>query len=148
MDGSGLNHISLVQGLSDNYIRRRASKGAENWKTMANAFDSIAKMAGTAGETKAYNEPRYEKPTDIHVISNSFDNSQEVLLIGTGALIEVTMSTVGTTARTIHIRLQGTIHPGRTAKNHCVTTVQAPIISQNPHNTKKVKVSINMQHNR
>ena len=24
MDGSGLNHISLVQGLSDNYIRWRA----------------------------------------------------------------------------------------------------------------------------
>ena len=29
MDGSGLNHISLVQGLSDNYIRQRASKEAE-----------------------------------------------------------------------------------------------------------------------
>ena len=31
MDGSGINRISLVQGLSDNYIRRRAFKDAENW---------------------------------------------------------------------------------------------------------------------
>ena len=77
MDGSGLNHICLVQGLSDNYIRRRASKDAENWKTMANAFDSIAKIGRTAGKTKPYNEPRYEKPTDINAISNSFNNSQK-----------------------------------------------------------------------
>ena len=26
MDGSGLNHISLEEGLSDNYVRRRVSK--------------------------------------------------------------------------------------------------------------------------
>ena len=45
MDSSGLNHISLVQGLSDNYIRWIASKDAENWKTMADAFDSFAKIA-------------------------------------------------------------------------------------------------------
>ena len=44
MDSSGLNHISLVKGLSDNYIRCRASKDAENLKTMANAFDSIAQV--------------------------------------------------------------------------------------------------------
>ena len=30
MDGSGLNCISLVQGLSYNYVRQRASKEAEN----------------------------------------------------------------------------------------------------------------------
>ena len=30
MDGTGLNHISLVQSLSDNCIRQRASKDAEN----------------------------------------------------------------------------------------------------------------------
>ena len=59
MDGSGLNHISLVQGLSDHYVRRRASKDAENWKTMADAFNSIAKIARTAGKIKAHNEPRY-----------------------------------------------------------------------------------------
>ena len=76
MVGSGLNHISLVQGLSDNYVRRRASKDAENWKTMMNAFDSIAKIARTAGKTKAYNEPGCEKPTDIHAISNSYNYSQ------------------------------------------------------------------------
>ena len=29
MDSSGLNHISLVQGLSNSYVRRRASKEAE-----------------------------------------------------------------------------------------------------------------------
>ena len=76
MDGSGLNHISLVQGLSDYYIRRRASKDAENQKTMADAFDSIAKIVRTAGKTKAYNKPRYEKPTDIHAISHNINDSQ------------------------------------------------------------------------
>ena len=76
MDGSGLNHISLVQGLSDNYIRQRASKDAENWKTMADAFDSIAQIVRMAGKTKAYNEPRYEKSTDIHAISHHSNNSQ------------------------------------------------------------------------
>ena len=75
MDGSGLNHISLVQGLSDNYIRRRASKEAENWKTLADAFDSFVKKVKTAGKTKAYNEPRDEKPTDIHATSNSYNKS-------------------------------------------------------------------------
>ena len=62
MDHGGLNHISLVQGLSDNYIRRRASKDAENWKTLADVFESIAKIVRTAGKIKACNEPRYEKP--------------------------------------------------------------------------------------
>ena len=109
MDGSGLNHISLVQGLSDNCTRQRASKDAENWKTMADAFDSIAKIVRTAGETKAYNEPRYEKSTDIHAISHNPNNSQRGSFSRTGAHIEVTMAAiVGTTARIIHIRLQGT----------------------------------------
>ena len=45
MDGSGLNHISFIQGLSDNYVRQRASKEAETWKTMADAFDSITEIA-------------------------------------------------------------------------------------------------------
>ena len=76
MDGSEINHISLVQGLSDHYIRRRASKDAENWKTMVDAFDSIAKIVRTAGKTKACNEPRYEEPTDIHAISHNYNNSQ------------------------------------------------------------------------
>ena len=130
MDGSGLNHISLEQGLNDNYIRRRASKDAENWKTMVDAFDSIAKIAITAGKTKAYNEPRYEKPTEIHAISNSSNKS-----------IKITMSAVGTTARTIH--------PGKTAAmNQCVTTVQVPIASLNAHNIKKIRISINAKHNR
>ena len=75
MDSSGLNHISLVQGLSDNYISRRASKDAENWQPIMDAFDSIAKIVRTAGKTKANNKLRYEKPTDIHAISNSYNNS-------------------------------------------------------------------------
>ena len=62
--------------LSDNYVSRRASNNAENWKTMADAFDSIVKIARIVGKTKAYNEPKYEKPTYIHAISNSFNNSQ------------------------------------------------------------------------
>ena len=41
--------------------------------------------------------------------------AKEVLSVGTRALIEVTMVAIGTTARTIHIRLQRTIHPGKTA---------------------------------
>ena len=40
IDGSGLNHISLVQGLSENYIRR-ASKDVENWKTMVDALTPL-----------------------------------------------------------------------------------------------------------
>ena len=76
MDGSGLNYIPLVQGLSANYIRKRTFKDAENLKTMVDAFDFIVKIVRTAGKTKAYNEPRYEKPTDIHAISNNSNNSQ------------------------------------------------------------------------
>ena len=75
MDGSGLNHISLVKGLSDNYVRRRASKEAENWRMMADAFDTITKIAKMAGKTKAYNEPRYEVSTDANIISHH-TNSQ------------------------------------------------------------------------
>ena len=67
---------------------------------------------------------------------------KEVLLIGTRALIEVTMTMLGTTARTIHIRLLGAIQPGReAARNQCVANVQVPIISLNVHNTKKIKLS-------
>ena len=45
---------------------------------------------------------------------------KEVLLTGTGAPLKITMSAVGTTAKTIH--------PGRIAtKNQCVTTVWVPI---------------------
>ena len=76
MDGSGRNHISLVQGLSDHYIRRRASKDAENWKTMEDAFNSITKIARTAGKTKACNKSRYKKPTDINAINHNYNNSQ------------------------------------------------------------------------
>ena len=67
MGGSGLNHISLVQGLSHSYVRR-ASQQAENWRMMADTFDSITKIAKMAGKTKAYNEPRYDVSTGINVI--------------------------------------------------------------------------------
>ena len=77
MDGSGLNHISLVQGLSDNYIKLRASKDAENWKTMAGVFYLMAQIARMAGNTKAYNKSRYDKPTGIHAISNNSNSSQK-----------------------------------------------------------------------
>ena len=70
MDGSGLNHMSLLQGLSNNYVRQRTSREAENWKTMADAFDSIAKIARMAGKTKAYSEPRYVTSTDMHATSH------------------------------------------------------------------------------
>ena len=76
MDGSGFNHISLMQGLSDNYVRWRASKEAKKWKAMADAFDSITKIARMAGKTKAYNEARYEKSTDISAISHHTDSQR------------------------------------------------------------------------
>ena len=66
---------------------------------------------------------------------------KEVLLTGTEAPIKITMSAVGTTARTTH--------PGKTAtKNQCVTTVRVSITSLNAHNIKKIRISINAQHNR
>ena len=43
---------------------------------MADAFDSITQIARMAGKTKAYNESRYEKPTDIHAISDHYNISQ------------------------------------------------------------------------
>ena len=91
MDSSRLNHISLVQGLNDNYIRWRASKDAENWKTMADVFYSIAQIARVAGKTKVYNEPMYKKSTDIHAISHNSNNSQRGSFSRLGALIGVTM---------------------------------------------------------
>ena len=75
MDGSGLIHILLVQGLNDHNIRRRASKDAENSKTMADTFDSITKIARTAGKMIACNEPRYEGSTDIYAINHSYNNN-------------------------------------------------------------------------
>ena len=61
---------------------------------------------------------------------------KEVLLTGIEAPIKVTMSAVGTTARTIH--------PGQIAtKNQCVTTVQVPITSLHAHNIKKIMTGIN-----
>ena len=75
VDGSGLNHVSLVQGLCVSYVRRRASKEAENWRTMADAFDSITKIEKTAGKTQAYNKPRYELSSDVNIISHH-TNSQ------------------------------------------------------------------------
>ena len=141
MDSSGLNHISLVQGLSDNYIRRRASKDAENWKTMADAFDSIAKIARTTGKTKAYNEPRYEKPTDIHAISNNSNNSQRG-----------SFNRYQGTYKNNHVNSRNnsqTTHSGKTAaKNQYVTTVQVPITSLDAHNIKRIRISMNAQHNR
>ena len=67
-DSSRINHISFIQGLSDSYVRRRASKEAENWRTLGDAFYSITKIAKTAGKTKAYSEPRYEVSTDVNII--------------------------------------------------------------------------------
>ena len=75
MDRSGINHISLVQGLSNIFVRQRVSKEAGNWKTMDDAFDSITKIARMAGKTKAYNKLRYETSSDVHAISHH-DNSQ------------------------------------------------------------------------
>ena len=66
---------------------------------------------------------------------------KKVLLTGAKAPIKITMSAVGTTARTIH--------PGKIAtKSQCVTTVQVPLTSLNAHNIKKIRAGINTLHNR
>ena len=115
MDGSGLNHISLAQGLSNSYVRRRASKGTENWRTMADAFDSITKIAKMAGKTKAYNEPRYEVSTDVNIILQHA-NSQRGSLVDTKAVTEVPVTAIEPT------HIQGIIHPNKaTPKNHMLS---------------------------
>ena len=125
MDGRGLNHISLVQGLNDNYVRQRVFKDAEIWKTMADAFDSTAQIARTAQKTKVYNEPRMRNPLTSMLYLTILIVVKEVLLVGTRALIGVTMPAAGMTARTVHIKLQGTIHPGKTpVENQYVINAQ------------------------
>ena len=143
MDGSGLNHISLVQGLSDTYVRRRASKDAENWKTMADGFDSIAKIVRTAGEQKHMN-PGMRNPLISMLYATTIITVKEVLLTGTEAPIKITklaITAVGTIARTIC--------PDKVAtKNQCVTTMQVPITSPTAHSIKKIRTGINTLHNR
>ena len=49
--------------------------------------------------------------------------AKEVLSVGTVAFIEVIVVISGTTARTIHFKLKGTIHPGKAViKNQYVIT--------------------------
>ena len=113
---SRLNHISLVQGLSDNYVGRRFSKDAENWKTMVDAFDSIAKIVRTTGKKNHTTNPGMRDPP----MSTIIITVKEVLLTGTKAPIKITMSAVRTTARTIH--------PGKIAtKNQCVPLCRSPL---------------------
>ena len=106
MDGSGLNHISLVQSLSDNYIMQRASKEAKNWKRVADAFDCITKIVRMTRKTKEYNKLRYETSTDIHALSHH-TNSQRGSFVGTRALTEVPIATIKTPPKAILSRLQG-----------------------------------------
>ena len=115
MECSGLDHISLVQGLSDNYVRQRASKDAEIWKTMADAFDPIAQIARMAGKHRHAMNPGMRNLLTSMLYLTILIIAKENLLTGTRVPIKITMATVGTTARTIHIRLQGTIYPGKTA---------------------------------
>ena len=128
MDGSALNHISLFQGLSDNYIRWRASTDAENWKTMADAFDSIAQIAKMAGKTKAYNEPRYEKSSDIHAISHHSNNSQRGSFSRYWGTYRSNNSNNKNNSQNNSHQAAGKIHPGKTAvKNQYVITAQVCI---------------------
>ena len=110
MNGSGLNHISLVQGLSDNYVRQRASKEAENWKTMVDAFDSITKIVRTAGKTKAYNEPRYETSTDIHAVSHHTNSQRGSFSRYQGTHRSTNSHNRNITSKAILSRPQGTFH--------------------------------------
>ena len=68
MTGGGLNHLPLVQGIKDLYIRQRVAKEAEKCKTMGDTFISISKQARAAERTKAYHKPRYEDTTTINPI--------------------------------------------------------------------------------
>ena len=68
MNGEGLNHLPLVQGIKDLYIRQGVAKEAENWRMMEVAFNNISKHASAAERTKAYHEPRYDDIKPINVI--------------------------------------------------------------------------------
>ena len=122
-------------------MRRRASKDAENWKNMVDTFDSIAKIVRTAGKPKHTMNPGMRNPLTSMLYQTVIITVKQVPLTGTKAPIKITMSAVVTAARTIH--------PGKTAaKNQRVTTVQVPTTSLNAHNIKKIRISINAQHNR
>ena len=45
MNGEGLKHLPLVQGLKDLHIKQRVAKEAKNWRIMDEAFNSISKHA-------------------------------------------------------------------------------------------------------
>ena len=68
MNGGGINHLPLVQGIKESYISWRVAKEAKNWRTMEDAFKSISKHARAVERTKAYYEPRYKDITTINAI--------------------------------------------------------------------------------
>ena len=70
MKSVGLNHLPLLQGVKDVYIRQRVAKEAKNWRTVEDAFNSISKHATATERTKAYHKPRYEDITTISAIQN------------------------------------------------------------------------------
>ena len=95
---------------------------------MANAFDSVTKIAKMAGKTKAYNKLRYEVSTDVHAVSTILI-VKEVLLVDTRAVTEVPVITTGPTHIVNTNKLQRIIHPSKAVvKNQHVITVRVYII--------------------
>ena len=68
MNGGGLNHLPLGQGIKDSYIKQRVAKGAVNWRMMEESFNSSSKHAKAAERTKLYHESRYDDITPINTI--------------------------------------------------------------------------------
>ena len=142
MDSSGLNHISLVQGLSNSHVRRMASKEAENWRTMADAFDSITKIAQMAGKTKAYNKPRYEVSTDVNIILQHV-NSQR----GSFSIYQGSYRSTRNNNRANSQTGNNPSKQGNTKEPTCYHC-EGPHYITNCAKYQKIRVSTNIQNNR
>ena len=77
INGGGLKHIPLAQGLKDSYIRQRVAKEAENWRTMEEAFNCISRHTRAAERMKPYHEPRYDDITHINAIYSQHKANHE-----------------------------------------------------------------------
>ena len=77
MNGGSLNHLPLVHGLKDSYIRQRVAREEENLRMMEEAINNISKHARAAERTKAYHKPRYNDITPINVIYSQNKTNHE-----------------------------------------------------------------------
>ena len=76
-NGGGLNHLPLVWGIKDWYIRQRVAKEAENWRMTEEAFNSISKNARAAERMKAYHKPSNDDITPTNAIYSQHKANHE-----------------------------------------------------------------------